>query len=198
MMPQKLTLLLENTQLYEEVHKLAITDSLTELHNRRHFRNLAQEEIKRANRYGRSLGVLMLDIDHFKRINDTFGHTFGDYVLKTVAEICKSALRNNDIIGRYGGEEFVVLLPETNTQNSFLAAERLRKNLLDTTIYKDDLSINITVSIGVHSVDYSSYHNQKDAPNLDKLIAAADEAMYKAKQAGRNSVVEFSKFDDSE
>jgi len=188
----QVAVLLENTLLYEEVHKLAITDPLTELHNRRNFLDLAEKEIIRSRRYHHSLSVMMLDIDHFKVVNDEYGHKIGDLVLKKLADICQDTMRNNDIIGRYGGEEFIIMLPETDTEQAFQAAERLRQMIFTTTIKQRSIKLNITVSIGVYSIDYSERSHSKVNKDLDILISKADQALYKAKQAGRNLVVQIS------
>jgi len=188
----QVAVLLENTLLYEEVHQLAITDPLTELHNRRNFLDLAEKEIIRSRRYHHSLSVMMLDIDHFKIVNDEYGHKVGDLVLKKLAEICQDAMRNNDIIGRYGGEEFIIILPETDKEHAFQAAERLRQTIFTTTIKEKSIKLNITVSIGVYSIDYFEGSHSRVKKDLDILISKADQALYKAKQAGRNRVVQIS------
>ena len=117
----------ERARLFEHTQRLAITDGLTGLYNRRHFFVKAQEEYERALRYNHPLSILMIDVDHFKHVNDEHGHQTGDLVLKQVAESCRKALRQVDIIGRYGGEELVVLMPETAQDAALQAAERLRE-----------------------------------------------------------------------
>jgi diguanylate cyclase (GGDEF)-like protein len=182
MFAQQAAIAIENAQLFASAKRLAQTDSLTGLYNRRHFFELAQREFQRARRYDRPLSALMLDIDHFKRVNDNFGHAIGDQVLIEVAEICNRELRQIDLIGRFGGEEFAILLIETNLQAAQRVAERLRE-----TIEKairpsnENLSILITTSVGV------AYLNE-DCPNLDTLLDQADKALYVAKQSGRNKV----------
>lgn len=173
---------LENVRLFEETQRLATTDALTGLFNRRHFFDLSHAELERAYRYRRQLSVMMIDIDRFKRINDQFGHQTGDKVLQIVARRIASTLREIDISGRYGGEEFVVLLPETGLQEASEAAERLRKCISDTPFDTDEVSVNITVSIGVVSLDNS------EKVEIEKLFDRADHALYTAKQAGRNRV----------
>ena len=166
---------------------LATTDSLTGLFNRRHFIELAETEISRALRYSQPLAVMMLDIDFFKRVNDTYGHASGDTVLQQVAKITKGMLRVTDIPARYGGEEFLVLLPGTPATGAAAIAERLRRKLEETTIQSEKGPISITVSIGVS--DYLGETNSK--PNekiLSEFVRRADQALYASKNAGRNRV----------
>jgi diguanylate cyclase (GGDEF)-like protein len=158
----------------EEAFKiLAITDPLTGLYNRRYFNQLAEAEILRALRYIRPLTVMMLDIDFFKRINDTYGHTSGDMVLKMVAKTTKEMLRATDIPARYGGDEFIALLPETPVAGAATIAERLRRRIEDTTTQTEKGPITITASLGVN--DYFGEANSK--PNeriLSEFISKAD------------------------
>ena len=175
----------------EEAFKiLAITDPLTGLYNKRHFNQLAEAEIRRALRYTRPLTVMMFDIDFFKRVNDTYGHTSGDMVLKLVAKTTKEMLRATDIPARYGGEEFVVLLPETPAAVAATVAERLRRRIEDVTTQTEKGPITITASFGVS--DYLGETNSK--PNeriLSEFISKADQALYASKNAGRNKVTVF-------
>jgi len=184
---------LENARLYEETHRLAITDSLTNTFNRRHFLTLANREYERACRYQRPLSVIMMDLDHFKEINDTYGHIVGDQVLQAITKTCKDNLREIDIIGRYGGEEFTILLPETPGQthsqtdmkiitSAETVSERLRHVIETTSIISLNHVINITVSIGI--ADLST-----NCKNIETLINYADQALYQAKRKGRNQVV---------
>jgi diguanylate cyclase (GGDEF)-like protein/PAS domain S-box-containing protein len=173
---------LQNAVLFEEVQKLAITDPLTGLFNRRHFFELSQRDYERALRYKRPLSVIMLDIDHFKQVNDTYGHAAGDVVLQGVAEHLSTSLRNTDIIGRYGGEEFVVLMPETNGLNASLVAERLRLITENTPTPTAAGPVMICISLGVASFDYAT------PSSFDELLLQADKALYAAKRAGRNQV----------
>jgi diguanylate cyclase (GGDEF)-like protein len=171
----------------EAFRLLAITDSLTGLYNRRHFNQLAEAEICRALRYTRPVTVMMFDIDFFKRVNDTYGHTCGDMVLKMVAKTTKEMLRASDILARYGGEEFIVLFPETPVAGAAVVAERLRRRIENTTNQTEKGSITITVSFGVS--DYFGETNSK--PNekiLSEFISKADQALYASKNAGRNRV----------
>lgn len=166
----------------EKLRNLAITDSLTHVFNRRHFFSLAQNELERAKRYHRDLSIILFDIDHFKAVNDSFGHLVGDQVLETLAAYCKSNLRSFDVIGRYGGEEFIILLPETNLKRAAQIAERLRRQALGIHIPTEQGSPSITISLGVAAV------KPGQSASLDELISAADQALYRAKAEGRNQV----------
>lgn len=172
---------LENARLFSEVQELALTDSLTKIFNRRRFFDLAEQEFDRSRRYDRPFSIIMFDIDHFKKVNDTYGHSVGDVVLQQVAEICKGALRDVDIIARYGGEEFVILLPETTASEAQLMAERLRQLVARTTMDINSIKINVTLSFGVVEVD-------KDCKNTEELIDRSDQAQYHSKNSGRNCV----------
>ncbi len=172
-----------NARLYEETHYLAVTDVLTGLNNRRYFFELARSELGRARRYQRSLSLLMMDLDHFKQVNDRFGHTVGDRVLRAVAQRCKEIVREQDIIGRYGGEEFAVMLPEADSRAAFQTANRIRERIAEapfTTSNGDQ--IGLTVSIGVATLD-------EDTRDLTTFVNAADTALYKAKESGKDCIV---------
>lgn len=167
----------------EELEQLAINDGLTGLYNHREFQRRLQVEIERARRYKHHLSLLMLDIDHFKRFNDTYGHQAGDYILRSLSLQMREGVRAVDWVARYGGEEFVITLPEMTATKALIAAERLRKNIAARVVtVKEDQKVNITVSIGVATFP-------EDADSKDKLIAAADRALYAAKAAGRNKVL---------
>jgi diguanylate cyclase (GGDEF)-like protein len=172
---------IRNAQLYEEMQHLAITDSLTGLYNRRYFFEFAEKEISQSKRYTRGLSLIMMDIDHFKRVNDRFGHQMGDRVLKNVADICLSILRKADIMCRFGGEEFMILLPETGKEEAESAAERMCQAVADAVIPSESGEVKITLSIGVAELD-------KEHDTLDSLVFAADNALYRAKAAGRDCV----------
>lgn len=172
---------LENARLFSEVQELAITDPVTNLYNRRKFLELAEQELNRSIRYGRDLSAIMVDIDHFKLVNDTFGHTIGDQLLIHLAEVSKSCIRQVDILARYGGEEFIVLLPETNAAEAAVIAERLRATTEATSTKTVAGQLSITVSLGVAEID-------KDCTSLPDLIDRADFAQYASKDAGRNRV----------
>lgn len=169
-------------QVLQEVQKLAVTDSLTGLLNRRHFFELAEHELRRAKRYSRPLSAIMLDVDHFKQINDTYGHAVGDTVLREVAQVCMRETRNVDVLGRYGGEEFVIVLPECETHAAREVAERLRQSIAELSVNTPEGPVQVTASLGVASLSSQSM-------TLDALIAAADTALYSAKRGGRDNVV---------
>ncbi len=163
-----------------KVETLAITDSLTELFNRRHFGNTIEKEFNRTIRYQSPTSCLMIDIDYFKKINDEYGHRAGDLVLKEIAKIIKSCIREIDTVARWGGEEFIVLLPETKQDNALQAAERILEAVSGYQF--SGIPGQITVSIGVASVPEASIDT------ADKLIHTSDVALYEAKAKGRNRV----------
>jgi diguanylate cyclase (GGDEF)-like protein len=167
-------------QYHEIIFRMAVTDGLTNLANRKQLDAILGEEIPRARRYGRDLSLLMLDIDHFKSINDTYGHLTGDYVLSGLASILQNRLRPNDKLGRYGGEEFCAILPETSAHSAARFAEELRLLVQDHAFVSGDKRIRITVSVGVATL-------QEHMQSAD-LYQCADELLYKAKRAGRNCV----------
>jgi len=175
---------IENARLFGKVQEMAITDELSGLNNRRHFFTLANAEFQRAVRYGHALAAIMIDVDRFKAINDDYGHGTGDTVLRNVAQRILHACRDSDLLGRYGGEEFVVLLPDAGQRRALDAAERLRAEVANTPVETDCGPLSITVSLGaatlVSSVD-----------NLDALLKQADQALYAAKAAGRNRVMAY-------
>ncbi len=169
-------------QLEQELERQAHTDYLTGLANRRHFLDLAGHEVAHIRRYGGNLSVAMLDLDHFKNINDTYGHQVGDQVLKELASICHRILREVDIVGRIGGEEFAVLFPETDGSEAYEIVERLREAIAANGIrLENGQSLHFTASIGIASfVD-------KDA-SIETLLSRADKALYEAKTSGRNRI----------
>ncbi len=169
---------INNANLYH----LAITDGLTQLFINRYFRQKLEDELRRSQRYNRSLSLIMMDIDHFKKFNDTYGHQQGDAVLATTARIMKNNVRETDIPCRYGGEEFAVILPETDAKEAIVLAERLREGIenYDFPGPKDEM-LKVTTSLGIASFD-------KDIMNIADLIERADKAMYASKAAGRNRV----------
>ena len=154
---------------------------LTGLHNRRHFFDLAEYEFRRAQRFGHPLSVIMLDIDHFKQVNDAYGHIVGDQVLRGVAERCREILRDIDLLGRYGGEEFTALLPETRPADARQVAERMRQIVARTAIETESGPVTVTICLGHAIMDEGSH-------DLDALLDHADQALYQAKNAGRNRV----------
>lgn len=162
--------------------ELATTDSLTGLSNRRHFLGLVSGEFARARRYGVHLAFLMIDVDHFKRVNDTYGHETGDRVLCHLADTLRQCLRTMDIAGRLGGEEFAVLLPETSREGAIYAAERIRAAVEQTHVATESALCGITVSIGVVTLE-------SEMSDFNVLIRNADAALFEAKRLGRNRVV---------
>jgi diguanylate cyclase (GGDEF)-like protein len=172
---------LERARLFQEVQSLALTDPLTGLQNRRSLFELGRVEFARAQRMQRSFCCMMLDMDHFKRINDEYGHLIGDQVLQEFAKRCECSVREMDLVGRYGGEEIMILMPETDRETSMQVAERLRTTIASTPIQVFNKEILVTVSIGVATQD-------ENTTDLETLIARADQALYIAKHKGRNRV----------
>lgn len=175
------TVVLENTRLFTQIRNMAIQDELTGMYNRRYLFRRAAYELARAQRYGHPLGVIMIDVDHFKRVNDTYGHGVGDQVLRIIAHICQRMLRKTDILGRYGGEEFTVLLPETDVETTGFVAERLRATLSAHPVNTDAGPVQVTISVGM-----TAFLPPDDS--LKALFRRADQALYKAKNNGRNQV----------
>lgn len=168
--------------LEEELRKLATTDFLTGLFSRRQLFELGEKEISRARRNSAPLSLLLLDIDHFKAVNDTYGHAVGDEVLKNFATIFRGALRNVDIVCRFGGEEFVAILPDTDTELAMEVAQRLRQNVEASRFSLNGVDVKYTISIGLATF-------QKKDTAINQLINRADGALYRAKESGRNRVV---------
>jgi len=171
---------LQNMRLFSQVERQAITDPLTGLYNRRYFSTMAHIEIERSVRYGHALSIMMYDIDHFKQVNDTYGHDVGDEVLKELANRSHACLRQLDLLCRYGGEEFIALLPETTSHEAYEVAERLRRSVQDHPFSTSIGPLSITISLGVAGLDQAS------EASLDGLVKHADQAMYLAKDSGRN------------
>ncbi len=177
------TIALENFFVHEQIRVQAITDGLTGLWNQRHTMELLREELQRAARYHRTFSILMLDVDSFKSFNDTYGHLRGDQLLRSIATVLRTSVRSVDHVGRYGGEEFLVILPETGKHEACLLAERLRAAVEEYgVILTDKGPVRRTVSIGVAAYP-------EDALNPAELIERADEALYRAKRAGKNCVI---------
>jgi diguanylate cyclase (GGDEF)-like protein len=164
-----------------ELTRSATSDPLTSLCNRRHFMRRAHEEVRRAQRYQRCFGVIMLDIDHFKRINDSFGHLAGDEVLVTVASVLRETLRETDLLARFGGEEFILGLPETGPTGAAVVAERVRSRIAAAAMPR--LDQGITVSMGGAALPTPGVES------IEQLIQLADAALYRAKGEGRNRVI---------
>jgi diguanylate cyclase (GGDEF)-like protein len=169
-------------QLLEQLEVLATRDGLTGVYNRRHFNELATREVYRVKRYGGALSLIVLDLDLFNRINDTYGHMAGDAALKTVAQTCRGVLRQSDILGRFGGEEFVILLSETDQTAAAVLAQKLRMALEQQRIQYEDRSFVVTASFGVACVASPT------DTSLEDLFRRADQAVYEAKETGRNRV----------
>ncbi|HBI23857.1 MAG TPA: hypothetical protein DDX84_06605 [Nitrospiraceae bacterium] len=168
---------------HNELVRLSSVDGLTGLYNHREFQKRLEAEINRASRHGSTLSLLLIDIDYFKKVNDTYGHQSGDEVLHILGDFILKKIRISDFAARYGGEEFSIILPETTSSNAFIFSERLRKeiNLLATTVLGKE-TINITVSIGIATFP-------EDSSKREWLIKAADQALYFAKQKGRNKSI---------
>lgn len=178
---QHASIALDNALLFEQVQKLARTDAVTGLYNRRAMREIGEYEIRRAKRLDLPIAVAMIDLDDFKEINDQFSHQVGDKVLKEVARLFRENIRNIDTISRYGGDEFVIIMPATNLQESRQAATRLKHILESTPIGHDGNQFSITASIGLSAHD-------SNPPDLDEMLRQADEAMYRVKNSGKNRI----------
>lgn len=174
---------IDNASLHSRTKRMAITDALTGLYNNRYFKQVFPYELGRARRYGKPLSAIMIDIDHFKKLNDTYGHPKGDQVLASVGKTLSGSLRSADFSFRYGGEEFAVLLPETRLEGAFLVAESLREKICKaaTPLLGSDADQKVTISLGV-----ACYPN--DGNTTDQLLKHADHCLYKAKRQGRNRV----------
>jgi len=172
-------------QLLDLLSELANVDGLTGAYNHRHLMTLAREELARARRYRHPLTVVLADLDHFKQINDTHGHQTGDEVLKTVVKVCRRNLRSHDIFGRYGGEEFVMILPETRPEDGLRIVERMRRELESQEIPLDAGSIRVTASFGMSGYDCAT---DAGPDTLHDLLRQADRALYRAKARGRNRI----------
>lgn len=180
LMPQ-IALEFRKVELYEQVQELSIIDGLTEVYLRRYLMDRLEEEVDRASRLGLTFSIGMIDVDHFKDCNDTYGHLVGDVVLKNISERLKHSVREVDMVSRYGGEEFCILLPETNKELAVSVAERLRSSIEVEDIKAFDESIRMTVSVGIATYP-------EDAKEVNALIEKSDTALYKAKRKGRNVV----------
>ena len=174
----------------EVLKHLATTDPLTHAQNLRSFRDLLEHEFRMARRYARPLSLLMLDVDHFKVVNDAHGHPSGDYVLKELAVILKRTTRESDVVFRTGGEEFTVLLPKAKRAQAQRFAERIRKEVFARRFYVYDQNIHVTVSIGA-----ATYPEDAEITEPEMLVQLADQALYRAKENGRDQVVAFHALD---
>ena len=173
--------------MLQELEKLSLTDPLTGAHNRRYFDREALRLFRLSMRHKRPLSLLMMDIDHFKSVNDTYGHDIGDEVLKKVVQACHQITRDTDLlVARYGGEEFCLLLPETTSTGALKVADRVGTAIAGLEIWADGRKFSITVSLGVSECDHSG-------DSLESLIKRSDHALYAAKREGRNCAAVWSK-----
>lgn len=166
--------------MYSHTRYLSLTDALTGLYNRRHFDNSVEREFLRSKRYGGDFTLAIIDIDFFKKINDTYGHLCGDYVLKEVAYLILDNFRKTDIVFRYGGEEFVVILTETSSASALIPMERLRKTIESYDFRYQNTHIKVTISAGAAS---------NSSETVNEILQNADKALYEAKSSGRNRVI---------
>lgn len=167
-------------QYHEEIYRLTIIDALTEVHNQRYFLEFLDRELARGLRHQRPLALLLFDIDHFKKINDTHGHLCGDHTLREVARRVRSAVRTEELLARYGGEEFAVVLPETGREEAIACAERIRDLIAREGFTYDQQVFTVTVSLGI------TLTSNDETERAQELIRQADKALYEAKRAGRN------------
>ena len=174
---------ISNAVLYEQTSKLAVTDGLTGISNRTNMEQSLLNEFGRSMRYNSPLSIVLLDVDHFKDVNDSYGHQKGDEILVTFASILKKFCRANDIAARYGGEEFLMILPQSNAQGAFKIAERVREEIMKMSFVGNDSKFSVTTSCGVAEL------NRDYMKNTDQLINVADNAMYEAKNSGRNKTI---------
>jgi diguanylate cyclase (GGDEF)-like protein len=165
-----------------ELERLARTDMLTGITNRRHFFELAESQFGVAQRYDHQLAILMLDVDHFKSINDQYGHLAGDFILHFVAQQCQNSMRSTDIFARYGGEEFICLLPEQTEKGAVELAERIRQLLEQTEVTYEAHRLRVTASFGLALIETES------SLTLEQMIDRADQALYQSKRDGRNRI----------
>ena len=174
---------ISNAVLYEQTKKLAVTDGLTGISNRPNMEQSLLSEFGRSMRYNSPLSIVLLDVDHFKDVNDSYGHQKGDEILVTFASVLKKFCRSNDTAARYGGEEFLMILPQSNAQGAFKIAERVREEIMKMSFVGNDSKFSVTTSCGVAEL------NRDYMKNTDQLINVADNAMYEAKNSGRNKTI---------
>jgi diguanylate cyclase (GGDEF)-like protein len=173
----------ENSQLYRQTRELSLIDPLTGIYNHRHFKHLLGVEIGRAQRYSRTLALIMIDVDNFKRINDALGHPIGDRVLRGISRLLSEGLRRSDVLARYGGEEFAVILQETDREAAWSVADKLCRDIDERASFEDGRNgiVHATISLGV------AFYPM-DAGNEEELVLRADQALYRAKTSGKNRV----------
>jgi len=164
---------------------LSITDPLTGLYNRRYFIEQIELEFKRSKRYSRDLSLLMLDIDHFKLVNDNYGHQIGDIVLRKISSVIINLLRDSDLAFRYGGEEFMIILPETKSEDAINVAERMKQEIMNTQHNYASINFTVTASIGIVSIK----DMMDKFETIDDIIKKVDDNLYKAKNSGRNTII---------
>lgn len=179
-----LSLCFQRIKFYNKLQELSIQDSLTKIYNRRYFMLRYSEEFQRAKKFNLNLSFLMIDVDHFKKINDTYGHLVGDAVLREVALIIQESIREIDFTARYGGEEFSVILPDTDKAGAIMVAERINSKISQKPIQVFDEALGVNISVGVGSFPQNTIHP-------DVLVEVADKALYKAKISGRDRVCWF-------
>jgi diguanylate cyclase (GGDEF)-like protein len=167
----------------DKLRGLAFEDGLTMLFNHRYFQDHLEREISRVNRYSHLLSLIMIDIDHFKKFNDTYGHQQGDTVLRSVAEVLNDSIRKPDIAARYGGEEFAIILPETDLKGALVLAERIRQFIEELEVKIDNQVLKVTISLGI-----TSYDPAKGMKKKEEIIESADKALYNSKNTGRNKL----------
>ncbi|MDW8231884.1 MAG: diguanylate cyclase [Roseiflexaceae bacterium] len=183
MFAQQATIAIKNARLFAEAQRLAITDPLTGIYNRRYFSVAARREFERARRHRRPLAVLIADLDDFKRINDSYGHPIGDQVLQAASSVFRRELRSGDLLARYGGEEIIAMLPETDNNGAARVVERVRLMLEQTAVATDQGTVRVTASFGV-----AVFAHPFTTPNVETLIDQADQALLRAKRSGKNRV----------
>jgi len=174
-----ISIYLQLEKVRAEVHAMAMTDELTRAFNRRHFLKLVENELERAKRYQHALSIIIFDIDNFKKVNDTYGHLCGDAVLQDLSLICRAILRQCDAFARFGGEEFILLLPETEKPNALVVANKLCQLIANHMIEYKGIQLQVTISAGVTT-------SSPNGDTLDDLLNRADQALYKAKKMGKN------------
>lgn len=179
---------LENNLNFELMRRSSLMDTLTGVNNRRFLEQRIVEEVNRSHRYQEPLSCLFLDIDYFKKVNDTYGHQAGDYVLTLIAGVIKKQLRNNDVLARYGGEEFVALLSNSHETMAYDIAERIRTRIRDLALNFNEHDFNVTISIGLSTYQPNELNSITASQVSEKLIHSADTALYFAKHHGRNKV----------